>query len=65
MKLKVNGMHCDACKSLIKMELEENGFDDVKVDGDTHEIQIPENLSGDIEEIKSVINSMESYDISE
>lgn len=27
-KLSVDGMHCNSCKGLIKMELEENGFED-------------------------------------
>ena len=25
--LTVNGMHCEACKALLRMELEENGYD--------------------------------------
>lgn len=63
MKLKVNGMHCGACKTLIEMELEENGIEGVNVNGETYEIEVPENLSDKIEAIKNIVNSMEGYEL--
>jgi len=30
-ELKINGMHCNACKILVTEELEENGFQNIEV----------------------------------
>jgi copper chaperone CopZ len=30
--IKINGMHCSGCKSLITMSLEDEGFQNVQVD---------------------------------
>ncbi len=63
MILKVKGMHCDACSKLITMELEEKGINDIKVNGDTHEIEVPDSLENRVEEIKNIVNAMDSYEI--
>jgi copper chaperone CopZ len=65
--IKVKGMHCDACKALIKMELEEIGLE-----GNIEKVELEENNQGiillknvnetQVEEAKNVINKMEQYE---
>ena len=63
MNIKVKSMHCDACSKLITIELEEKGIEGVVVNGETHEIEVPENLNDKVEEIKNIVNSMDAYEI--
>lgn len=65
--LTVNGIHCDACTQLIKMELEDASLLD-NVESITAEennrgkIIIKENASEEIiNRIKQVINAMDNY----
>lgn len=65
--IKVDGMHCDACKKLVMMELEENNLDQcvdsINIAGDTigDIILHGDSRNDDVEKIKSVINGMEGY----
>ncbi|OIO20385.1 MAG: hypothetical protein CO029_02475 [Candidatus Magasanikbacteria bacterium CG_4_9_14_0_2_um_filter_41_10] len=67
--LTVQGMHCDACKKLIMMELEDAGLGDSVVDitlkpENIGELQLAETVtSNDEEKIISIINTMETYSI--
>ena len=67
--LTVQGMHCDACKKLIMMELEDAGLGDSVVDitlkpENIGELQLAETVtSNDEEKIISIINAMETYSI--
>lgn len=66
----IEGMHCNACKTLIEMELQEHGFKK----GDIH-IELLENNIGSltlpiaseehIQEVKNVIEKMEDYSITQ
>ena len=64
--IKVKGMHCDACKMLVKMELEENGFEDkiesISLESDNEGLVNLTNVSEEeVEKAKEVIDAMESY----
>lgn len=66
--IKVKGMHCHACKMLIKMELEEIGLE-----GNIESIELKENNQGSvvlnkieeaqIEEAINIINKMDQYEV--
>lgn len=67
--LTVKGMHCNACKALIKMQLEERGLEDKIISININEVEnvgtveldnISEEESAIIEE---AINSMEQYSV--
>lgn len=68
-KLKVKGMHCDACKLLVRMGLEDGGFEEKIVSIDTvKEENVGEViLSGlgeqEIEKAKEIINSVGHYEV--
>ena len=67
--LRVQGMHCDACKKLIMMELDDAGLSSAVV----HITLKPENMGGlelrddlsleDVEHVRTVIRGMENYDV--
>lgn len=66
--LKIKGMHCEACKSLIKMELEDNKFLDnligIELKGSNYGEAILKDLSeDDIKKIKEIINNLDNYEI--
>lgn len=66
-QIKVKNMHCDACKTLVKMELEENNLDNLITDFsiDTEEnigtLELVNPTKEEIMKIKTVVNSMEGY----
>lgn len=64
--IKVKGMHCDACKMLIKMELEENGYkDNIELieleDNNQGSVVLNKVEEAQIEEAINIINKMEQY----
>lgn len=66
--IKVKGMHCDACKMLIKMELEEIGLEgnieSVELEADNQGLVVLDNLEEDqIEEARNIINNMDQYEV--
>lgn len=69
-KLTISGMHCNACVSLINMEIEELGLDD-KVesldlnDDMTGELVLSEIGEAELSQIKSAINNMDQYNVEE
>ncbi len=62
-------MHCDACQSLIKMELDDAGLagviDGIRQEGDNEgAIDLNEGVSQeDTKKIIEIINSMENYSV--
>ena len=67
-QLIVDGMHCDACKSLIEMELDDNGFTDkvssLTLNGNnTGTIDLDNVNESELEQIKELVNSMDGYQI--
>lgn len=66
--LTIQGMHCDACASLITMELEDAGFSEKVIS-----VEVKENNMGtvtlnnvsddDRATIKNIINNMEEYSV--
>ncbi|HRN69687.1 MAG TPA: hypothetical protein PLS49_00755 [Candidatus Woesebacteria bacterium] len=68
-KIVVKGMHCDACKALIKMEIEDLGLGDkVKeitlMEGENvGEIQSEDISSQELENIKTAINKLDQYKV--
>ncbi|NCO04691.1 MAG: hypothetical protein GW939_00925 [Candidatus Magasanikbacteria bacterium] len=67
-KITVQGMHCGACEKLIKMELEDSGLDTYVANVEISSVDkkgifhLNENIGDDqVEEIKTIINSMEGY----
>lgn len=66
--IKVKGIHCDACKMLIKMELEEVGLEgnieSVALEGENQGIVILIDVKeAQIEEAKNTINKMDQYEV--
>lgn len=66
--IKVKGMHCDACKMLIKMELEEigleNNVESVELESDNQGIVVLDNVDEhQIEEVRNTINKMDQYQV--
>ncbi len=64
----IQGMHCEACKSLITMELEEAGLEDkVKTislqDNNMGELELDDVSEEEVERIKTAINNMGSYSV--
>ena len=68
-KITVDGMHCDACTSLIKMEL-----DDAQLSSAVNEIKVLEDNKGEIifnddvsqedqNKISEMINKMDNYKV--
>lgn len=64
----VSGMHCDACKKLVRMELEDAGLDsfvlNIQVDQEQNRgtLTLKDGAGeNNTEEIRNVINSMEGY----
>lgn len=68
--LKIQGMHCNACVSLIKMEIE-----DIELDSKIKDVRLLEENQGEIdleeiseeeaETIKNAINNLEQYNVVE
>lgn len=68
MKITVEGMHCEACKILVKMELEENGFEDkiesVEVTGENVGEVVLKNIDEKkLSKAKSIINATGDYSV--
>lgn len=68
MKIKVKGMHCESCKALIKIGLEEAGLDKVvsSIDlvGDDIGILTFKNASKEEKEkVEDLINNMDQYSV--
>lgn len=67
--LIVNGMHCNACVSLVKMEIEEIGLADklesiTLLEGrDKGEIALKDVDQVEIDKISTVVNNLESYSV--
>jgi copper chaperone CopZ len=66
--IKVKGMHCDACKMLIKMELEEIGLEgnveSVELEADNQGVVVLDNVEEhQIEEARNTINKMDQYEV--
>jgi len=67
-QLIIQGMHCDACKKLIMMELEDASLDifvdSISVEDDNKGIMILKNATeDDIMKIKNSINAMDGYHV--
>lgn len=66
--IKITGMHCQACKSLISMELEENGLaqkvNSIELSSqNTGLILLSDTNDQDVEKIVSIINKMDNYQV--
>jgi len=66
--IKVKGIHCDACKMLIKMELEEIGLkgnvESVELEADNQGVVVLNNVEKDqVEEARNTINNMDQYEV--
>jgi copper chaperone CopZ len=67
-KIKVKGMHCDACVKLVEMEVEEAGLQDkvgeIKlIDDNMGEITLKEKNEGEISKLRSTIDKMSNYEV--
>ena len=68
-ELKINGMHCQACVSLIQMELEDNELDQSiekieLLEDNTGRVILKEAVNSELEQkIAKVINSMPNYQV--
>ncbi len=67
-KINIEGMHCDACTELIRMELEEIGLtDQIKkievVGGSSGSIELTDIEEAKLEEAVEVINKMKEYTV--
>ena len=66
--LKIKGMHCESCKKLIQMELEEAGFIDkfkeaTLLENQIGEIKLVNINTNDLEQIKEIINNLPNYEV--
>jgi len=67
--LVVDGMHCDACKKLIQMELDDAGLGEAVVNmtimpDNVGELELSNTLSSEDEQkVKAVIQNMDGYAI--
>ncbi len=67
--LTVHGMHCQACKTLITMELEEAGLDDkvsaieMSLDEKQGIISLTSVIEEEVQKIKDIINSFDAYSV--
>lgn len=65
-KLIIKGMHCQACQSLIKMELEEKGLPvkNIKLLGEnTGEVEFADLNQNQLDLAKQTINQLADYSI--
>lgn len=68
-KITVKGMHCEACKSLISMELEDHGLianlSEISLLGsETGELIFNDISEEKYSEIVKIINNLENYQVS-
>lgn len=67
--LTISGMHCDACKKLISMELEDAGLDQhvasIEVEGDNKgTLTLKDGVDEGIEQkVRETVNGMEGYTV--
>ncbi len=59
-KYKIEGIDCDSCRSLINMELEDAGFQDVKVDAED-QLTVPDRELTKLEQIKTAVGKAGHY----
>lgn len=64
-KYKINGIHCPSCTKLIRMGLDEAGFDMVKVDVEKEQIEIPKDVEINFEKVKSAVEAAGEYNLVE
>ena len=68
-ELKINGMHCDACKTLIKMEIDELNLSDkimkISVDDQKNQgtVELSDVREEDIKKIIKAIDSLGQYQV--
>lgn len=67
-QIKVQGMHCDACKALINMELEENQLDKYissieLADNNIGILNVEDTNNETVSKIKTIINQMPDYQV--
>lgn len=67
-EIKISGMHCDSCKSLIKMEIEDAGFAEkiisIEQTSKNEGKLILKEVSAEEEtKIKATINSLNNYKV--
>lgn len=65
-KITVNGMHCEACKALIRMTLEDGGLGpnikDIDLTGDNQGYVLLSNVDEeDLTGAKNLINELDQY----
>jgi len=65
-KITINGMHCEACKGLIRMSLVDNGLTpnikEIEISGDNEGYVILSNvMKKDIVTVRNSINEMSQY----
>jgi hypothetical protein len=68
-KLTIRGMHCDACKALITMDVEDAGMSDRikgfgEVSNNQGELLLKEDVSDEeLKKLAEIINSMDNYQV--
>lgn len=67
-QLKIKGMHCESCKALITMEIEDLNLgekvDDIQIQEDNTGVITLSNVSEeDVEQIVNSVNSMDQYEV--
>jgi copper chaperone CopZ len=63
MKYKIEGIDCASCASIIKMSLEDEGFEGVEVDAKDEELTVPEKYTGEIAKIKEIVDGAGHYEL--
>lgn len=60
-KLKIEGINCHACSLVIKMNLEDSGFENIEVNPGTKELIVLESSLTHIQKIKVVADGAGHY----
>lgn len=60
---KIKGMHCESCVKLIKMELDDAGFNLSEVNLEKKKLEIPEEYKSKIQEIKEAVKRAGEYEV--
>jgi copper chaperone CopZ len=61
----IRGMHCASCATLIRMNLEDAGLEDVQVDQASQTLTVPAARLAALPQIRTAVASAGDYDLEE
>ncbi len=60
---KISGTHCEACKKIIEMDLEDAGFEGCTVDLKKEIVIVPQSFENQVNEIATVVSNAGEYEM--